>query len=221
VQLAFDAPAETGGVPAGSLTYEVDTGSGWREVPGSRMLTGLRNGVDYSIRVRAKAREKAGEASSANATPFGPVPKPTASAGKPSPTQVTLSWNATTNGLPVTVTISINGGAKQTVGTSGSTTVGDRYRQNWTIVVESCASNGCKESSASASTDSEVADINGDGYVGCYDMNTVLADWDPNYNARSDFNRDGIINVLDMSYLLGKWLPVPGESCPRPEGVDP
>jgi len=71
---------------------------------------------------------------------------------------VSFSWNATTNGLPITVTISINGGGKQGVGASGSTTVGDGYSQNWSIVVESCDSTGsCKQASASATTDAPPA----------------------------------------------------------------
>ena len=39
VQLAFSAPSETGGVATGALTYDVDFGSGWRNLAGSKLLT--------------------------------------------------------------------------------------------------------------------------------------------------------------------------------------
>ena len=154
VQLAFSAPSETGGVAAGALTYDVDFGSGWRNLAGNKLLSGLNNGTNYTIKVRANNGTKTGDSASASATPYGPVPAPTASAGKPTPTQVSFSWNATTNGLPINVTIAIDGGGKQAVGPSGSTTVGNDYDQDHSIVVESCDAKGnCKSASASARTD--------------------------------------------------------------------
>ena len=154
VQLAFSAPTETGGVAAGSLTYDVDFGSGWRALAGGKKLTGLTNGTNYTIKVRASNGTKTGDAASASATPYGPVPAPTVSASKPSPTQVKFTWSAATNGLPINVTIAINGGGKQAVAASGSTTVGNGYNQTYSIVVESCDSVGsCKQATASATTD--------------------------------------------------------------------
>ncbi len=100
VQLAFSAPSQTGGTPAGSITYDVDTGSGWRALAGSKMVTGLKN-VSQTIKVRAN-NPKSGDSSAVTVTPYGPPLSPEVTISGVTDSGFTLGWQRVPdNGRPV------------------------------------------------------------------------------------------------------------------------
>lgn len=51
-------------------------------------------------------------------------------------------------------------------------------------------------------------DLNGDGFVGIEDLNTVLGVWDqsaPLDNPTADANGDGFVGIEDLNVVLGNW----------------
>lgn len=158
VQLAFSAPASDGG--AAIVGYEVLINGGtWTALASNKQVTGLSNGTPYTFAVRANNGSYSGPASAiSGATPYGPPPPPTVGTGKPSATTVSFNWSATSNGLPVTVTLTLNGAAQAGGGTTAGTlnggfTTGNGYSQTYTLVVRSCDTKGtCVQTSATVST---------------------------------------------------------------------
>ncbi|MFG1605008.1 fibronectin type III domain-containing protein [Actinoplanes sp. NPDC049265] len=51
--LTFTAPADTGGRPVTGYQVSTDDGASWATLPADRVVTGLTNGVTYTVRVRA------------------------------------------------------------------------------------------------------------------------------------------------------------------------
>ncbi len=98
VTLAWMEPADDGGAPVTSYQYEMDGSGTWMDVGlvTTRDVTDLRNGQDYTFRVRAVNRVGEGEPSaSMPGRPAAQVPSAplnlTATAGD---MMVTLSWTA-------------------------------------------------------------------------------------------------------------------------------
>jgi len=81
--VAFTAPTSDGGAPIGNYDYSIDNGANWTPhvpaVTGSPLvITGLTNGVEYTVRIRAENSAGPGVASnSAEGTPTdSPTPAP-------------------------------------------------------------------------------------------------------------------------------------------------
>ncbi len=123
--------------------YSINGGSSWAAMPGNNVVTGLANGTNYNVRVRAVATVDGSTYASDPSgqivgNPYGPLKQPAVSASQ-NPTSVTFNWDAgpAANGRSIkTVRIRIDGGGWQNVGASGSRTVGDGYSQRHTIDVE-------------------------------------------------------------------------------------
>ncbi len=117
----------------------VDAGFRWNGTE----IRGLSNGTSYTLRVRAVAvvdgKNYVSDPSgaSAGATPYGIPPKPNASASR-NATSVTVSWSGNgNNGSALDgARIRIDGGAWQSVGVSGSRTVGNGYSESHSIEVQ-------------------------------------------------------------------------------------
>ena len=50
-----------------------------------------------------------------------------------------------------------------------------------------------------------VADLDGDGSVGAFDLAIVLGTWGPCEGCPADFNGDNVVNAADLAQLLGAW----------------
>lgn len=130
--LTFSA-GSSNGASAGEITYEytLDGGGNWSQLSGDRVIGGLNNGANYTVQVRAVARVDgstyAGAASNgASGSPYG-VPRAPQVSAESLASQVRLNWNAngSANGRPINrVQVSIDGGAWQSVGMTGSSNVG-------------------------------------------------------------------------------------------------
>lgn len=152
------------GASASEVTYQYSlNGGNWQSSWDGENITGLTNGNDYTVRIRAVStvdgQTYAGSASTASnsATPFGKPPKPNATA-RNNGQSVTLSWsNNGDNGSDITRTqIKVDGGGWETVSNSGSRTVGNGYEQTHTIDVRVENAAGWSDTaSASARTDNE------------------------------------------------------------------
>jgi serine/threonine protein kinase len=141
-RLSFSLTAPSS--PVAITRYEFDyTGDGaadaWSTVVDG-YLTGLTNGTQYVVRVRACADQNCGDWSAASPTqqPYGPVPQPGAGASKSGSTQINLSWSAGgTNGRPLArLEIRVDGGGWENVGTAdGNRVVGSGYNQTHSVEV--------------------------------------------------------------------------------------
>nr|WP_314845655.1 Ig-like domain-containing protein [uncultured Microbacterium sp.] len=141
IDIAY-TPGSRNGARANEISHQYRlNGGGWQALSGTR-ISGLANGTNYSVEVRAVASVDgstyAGAVSNAaSAVPFGPPSAPKASA-KNLGTQVQLTWDASRsgNGRDITlVQISVDNLPWQNVAISGSRTVGDGYQQNHGIAV--------------------------------------------------------------------------------------
>ncbi|KJQ53296.1 Ig-like domain-containing protein [Microbacterium sp. SA39] len=136
--LAIDFNAgSSGGASSSEIAYQYRLNNGdWAGVPGNRTISGLTNGADYTVQVRAVATVSGStyssrESNAVTGNPHGTPHAPAVSAAQ-LPTQVQLSWNAngSPNGRPIQVVqVSIDGGGWQNVGIAGSMNVGDGYSQ--------------------------------------------------------------------------------------------
>jgi hypothetical protein len=130
VQYSLTPPDDNG---QAIVKYEFDyTGDGTQDYSGSGstgFVTGLSNGTNYQIRVRA-CNDRCGDWSTSSPTvnPYGQPNTPGAGASANGQTQVNFSWNApSTNGRALDrLEYRIDGGAWQTVkpAASGNTTQG-------------------------------------------------------------------------------------------------
>lgn len=162
IDVAF-TPGPRNGARADEVVYEYRLNSGaWQRNWDGTRIGGLTNGTNYAVQVRGVATvggsTYAGAASgSASAIPYGEPFAPTAEA-KGYTKHVTLTWNAngSGNGRPITVDISIDGGAWQSdVGKTGTRDAGNNYDQTHDIRVRVTDSLGnvAPLASASAKTD--------------------------------------------------------------------
>jgi len=120
------------------------------------VVTGLTNGTAYRFTVEPfNAGGSARQGSESNAvTPYGAPPRPNASASGGERT-VAVNWSSGgTNGRPVTIQISVNGGGWESVAASGSRNVATGYSQTVTIRVRAVDSEGQASAEASASATS-------------------------------------------------------------------
>lgn len=70
-------------------------------------------------------------------------------------------------------------------------------------------------------------DLNGDGFVGVADLNTVVTHWNqdvpPADLSSGDFTGDGFVGIDDLNAVLGNWNvgvpPADGSSVPEPAGL--
>ncbi|MEZ3161444.1 Ig-like domain-containing protein [Microbacterium sp. BWT-B31] len=141
------------------LRYEYSlNGGGWAAFNGST-ITGLTNGTDYSVRLRAYTSmdgvryDGAASAAFAAQKPYGPVNTPGAGATN-NGTSVTVSWSVpAANGRPIArIETNIDGGGWQNRGASGgSAVVGDGYQQTHSIQVRAIDTEGQTSAVASAS----------------------------------------------------------------------
>ncbi len=108
VLVTWAAPASTGGLPLRGYHYKESGGgrtTGWAEFQKSwtRYLTNKRNGVAYTLEVRAYNREGAGASVDTTVTPAGAPRAPGDFTAKPGDGQVSLSWTAAdSNGASIT-----------------------------------------------------------------------------------------------------------------------
>ncbi|GIH09441.1 fibronectin type III [Rhizocola hellebori] len=155
------SPPGDNGLAISSYEFDVD-GNGSTDFgsgSASGYVTGLANGTDYQIRVRA-CNDMCGDWSGAGnvVRPYGPVRQPNAGAAKSGATSVTLSWSsAGENGRPLDrIEIRVNGGGWENVGTgAGSRGCGNGYDQTCSIDVRAfdIAGQVSPTASASARTD--------------------------------------------------------------------
>ncbi len=106
LKVNFTPPSNTGGSPITGYEYQLDGGS-WRtstQTTSPLILGGLINGHTYSVSVRAITAASSGVASAPeDGTPFGLPKAVPALAATPSPTSVTLTWDAADDsGSPIT-----------------------------------------------------------------------------------------------------------------------
>lgn len=136
-------PGARNGARTDEVVYEYQLNSGaWQRNWDGTRINGLTNGTNYAVQVRAVAAvggsTYAGAPSgSAAAVPYGAPFAPTAGATGHTK-HVTLTWNAngSGNGRPITVDISIDGGAWQhDVGKTGTRDAGNNYDQTHKIEV--------------------------------------------------------------------------------------
>jgi hypothetical protein len=151
-------PGSRNGARAGEVAYQYRlNGGGWAGFPGDGVIGGLANGTSYSVEMRAVATVDgttyaSGVSNAVRETPYGDPKAPTADARNLGQS-VELSWNSTGsyNGRPIQTTqIRIDGGSWQSVGQSGSRTVGDGYQQTHSIDVRAQDSLGTWSPVASA-----------------------------------------------------------------------
>lgn len=166
VGVSFGAAAGNG-ANAGELRYEYSVkGGAWRSdwvaLNGTSGTIGngqVNNNNSYTIRVRAYTEMDGvrynGDPSpeSNSVAPYGPIAQPSVTATQ-SGTTVKFAWTAPPrNGRDLTVKYSINGGALQSGGLTGTAQAGNGYSQSHSIrVVVTDAAGQTSERSASAST---------------------------------------------------------------------
>ncbi|MEV4736385.1 MULTISPECIES: Ig-like domain-containing protein [unclassified Microbacterium] len=162
-------PGSANGAKSSEISYQYtfNGGGSWQALNGNS-IGGLSNGTTYNLQVRAVSTVDgstyAGAASNvAQVVPFGQPKAPVAKAENAG-MSVKLSWDARNsgNGRPIeTVQIRIDGGGWQTVGASGSQTVGNGYDETHSITVRATASEGgtSPEASDSAKTNPRPAEV--------------------------------------------------------------
>jgi hypothetical protein len=140
-------PGPGNGASGSELSYQYSLNNGgWVAMPGDKVIrSGLSNGTQYTVRVRAVATvggaTEPGAASAASnaAIPYGPVRTPGASATRSGDgTSITFTWSPpTTNGRPIErLETSIDGGAWVSRGPNGnSQQINYGYSQTHTIRV--------------------------------------------------------------------------------------
>lgn len=139
--------------------YSLNGGGSWAAMPGNSVVTGLSNGTNYNVRVRAVATvEGATYASDPSGqiagNPYGPLKPPSVTVNS-NAKSVTFGWNAnvSANGRGIKVVrIRIDGGSWQHVGPTGNETVGNGYSQRHTIDVEVTDTEGQKITRSEAGT---------------------------------------------------------------------
>ena len=112
VALAWSAPVNDGGAPVTVYEYRyaegdaVPEGTPWQSagLNLTRTVTGLSNGQQYAVEVRARNRVGGGTARGATATPVGPPGAPASLTATPGDKEVALAWSAPVDdgGAPVT-----------------------------------------------------------------------------------------------------------------------
>ncbi|MDT0182708.1 Ig-like domain-containing protein [Microbacterium sp. ARD31] len=129
LQMSFTEP-DGNGATQSEMRYEYSlNGGNWQALAGNRLITGLNNGTDYQVRIRAYTAldgvryNGAPSAPSAAQRPYGPVGTPSADASR-SGRDITFSWGAPApNGRAIQqVQIRIDGGGWQDVAKNGSRT---------------------------------------------------------------------------------------------------
>ncbi len=64
-------------------------------------------------------------------------------------------------------------------------------------------------------------DVNNDGFVDIFDVNSVSSNWSPQANAdlyEGDANGDGVVDIFDINMISSNWAPAPpGGSTAVPE----
>jgi hypothetical protein len=157
-------PGSRNGASASEIVYQysLNGGGSWANLPGDNVITGLSNGTDYNVTVRALATVSGtsypgAPSNVATGNPYGPLKPPRATATGNS-TTVTLGWDGgvSANGRAITkVEISIDGGAYQPAATSGAQTVGNGHSQTHSIRVKATDAAGQTAESAIASASSD------------------------------------------------------------------
>ncbi|MDE0545143.1 Ig-like domain-containing protein [Microbacterium sp. C7(2022)] len=151
--------ASGNGATASELRYEYSlSGGGWNALPSNNVITGLTNGTNYTVRLRAYTALDGvrynGPASTASAAqkPYGPVGTPGASASR-SGRDITFSWSAPAqNGRAIDqVQIRIDGGGWQNVANNGSRTNTYAYSTTHKIEVRAYDTEGQVSNVRSAS----------------------------------------------------------------------
>ncbi|MGN8026721.1 Ig-like domain-containing protein [Microbacterium sp. 22242] len=141
--------------------YEYSLGSGWSRNWDGTNIYAANNGT-YTVSVRAysvvggQESQPGAAGSQGNLQPYGPVGNPSVRAVN-NGQSVTLSWSPPArNGRDVTVKVNIDGNGWQSLGNSGSRTVGNGYDQTHTIKAQAFDTAGQQSAivSDSAKTDS-------------------------------------------------------------------
>ncbi|MCB7137080.1 Ig-like domain-containing protein [Cellulosimicrobium marinum] len=153
VELSF-GDATGNGVRASEITYQYNVGGGWTALGGNRRVGGLTNGQQATIRVRAVAgvdgASEPGPASSATATPYGPIPAPDVTM-KGGDQAITYSWSTSGNGRPYDVRVT---GAVSSTSKNGSGTLSVGHEQTRRICVRVVPTEGdAKETCREATSD--------------------------------------------------------------------
>ena len=143
LRLAY-TPGARNGASTSEIVYQysLNGGGSWAGVPSNNVITGLSNGTDYNVTVRALATVSGtaypGDSSDvARGNPYGPLRQPRVSATQ-NPKSVTMSWDAapSANGRPISkVEINIDGGGFTSQPISGSITRGNAYSETHWIEV--------------------------------------------------------------------------------------
>jgi hypothetical protein len=60
-------------------------------------------------------------------------------------------------------------------------------------------------------------DVNIDGWVDIFDVNTISDHWGERGVLSADANRDGIVDIFDVNVISDAWRPAPPTSTPVPE----
>ncbi|MFF3026017.1 Ig-like domain-containing protein [Microbacterium sp. NPDC057944] len=140
LEIAY-TPGSRNGARTNEIVYQYRLGGGtWANLPGNNVITGLTNGQNYDVTLRALATvdgvQYGGAVSnSARGNPYGPLKAPSVSASS-NATSVTVSWNGNVseNGRNITkVETSIDGGGYRSASNTGSQAVGNGYSEQHTI----------------------------------------------------------------------------------------
>ncbi len=143
LQIAY-TPGSRNGAATSEIVYQysINGGGSWTNLPANNQITGLTNGKDYSVTVRALATvsgvQYGGDASkAATGNPYGPLNQPVVTATG-NAKSVTLTWNASgsANGRSISkVEVNIDGGGFTSQPVSGSATRGNGYNETHWIEV--------------------------------------------------------------------------------------
>ena len=149
IHVAYKQGARNGAT-AGEISIQYDIGGGWKSNWDGKTITGLTNGTNYTVRLRAVATVDgstyaSGASGSASAKPYGKPRAPSVSATKVNGgSEIQLAWDGrnSDNGRPVTVQVSIDGGGWQNVAVNGSTKRAGGYSQTHSIKARAVADPG-------------------------------------------------------------------------------
>ncbi|MGF6824731.1 hypothetical protein M2317_003669, partial [Microbacterium sp. ZKA21] len=133
--------AQLNGASAQETTYQYNLGGGWSADWDGTTISGVSNGTQYAVRVRAVATVDGkqyisdGSAASNGVTPYGIPPAPSVSS-KSNAQSVTFSWSANgNNGAAITTEINIDGNGWKGANNNDSVQVGNGYSQQHSIQV--------------------------------------------------------------------------------------
>ncbi|WP_285821159.1 Ig-like domain-containing protein [Cellulosimicrobium sp. Marseille-Q4280] len=203
IQLSFGA-ASGNGVRADEIRYQYDAGGGWAALGADKLVAGLENGRNYTIKVRALAgvagTTEPGPAASANAeSPYGPIPAPDVAMNGGNQT-ISYSWSTSGNGRDYTtsVTGAVSSSAKNG---SGSLNVGYSDTRRICVTVtptEGEAKQTCREATSdkkpepvftvSKGSNHKLPDGNWPGncqHSSCAELYLTIKDGPPNTSFRS------------------------------------